>query len=109
MSQNTVSLVINTVPVKVTVGWDRPLQELFCSVEPLTDDEATLDLLPDDLFTLSLQKFESAESIQAALQPLGLSLPAALLASVNDDMQGNKGNVIRQFSPEGTVLSSFGT
>jgi len=108
MSQNTVSLVVNTVPLLVIVGWDRPLQQLFCSVDPQTDDDAELDKLPDDFFALSLQQFGSAADIQEALLPLGVQLPAALLASVDGDMRDNKGNVIRRYSPEGALLSSFG-
>ncbi len=105
MTQNIVQIPSAAGPVKVMIGWDRPLKEFFCNTE-LEDDP--LESYVGLMITSSPQG--GLEPFKAALSAAGLAVPDAIFEATALDQEFNKGNIIRSFSPEGLLLQehSFG-
>ena len=98
MSQNILRTQSKTGPVEVILGWDRPLQELFCTVLPLSDeDEGDYDVF------LLQSGLDSTEDLTALLASVGIEVPALLMQTVALDMANNAGNVMRRFSLNGAL------
>lgn len=98
MSQNILHTASKTGPVEVILGWDRPLQELFCTVLPLSDDD-TGDY--DDF--LLAPNLDSVEDLSALLAAASIQVPAAMLQAVAQDQAKNAGNVMRRFTLSGEL------
>ena len=98
MSQNIITL---SGPaghdVQIRVGWDRPLSTWFSLVEQADDD-------PSDYSSLHLANFADVRDLARAFQRVGMPLPEAVLAAVEDDGIRGIGNLIREFSPTGVKI-----
>ncbi len=98
MSQNILNTASASGPVQLIVGWDRRLQELFCNVMPLDDDDEG----DYSEFFLS-PSLGSVEEIKELLQNAGITVPDTLLQAVATDQAHNAGNVMRRFSADGLI------
>lgn len=105
MTQNIVQIPSAAGPVKVMIGWDRPFKEFFCNTELLDDPlETYVGLM------ITSSPHNGLAPIKVALADAGLTVPESVFEVTAQDQESNKGNVIRSFSPEGTLLQehSFG-
>lgn len=100
MSQNIVNTHSPSGAVQVIAGWDRRLQELFCNVMPLDDEDEG-----DYIELLMTPNYPDVEALGAALVAAHIQVPQALLDAVRADHAANAGNVMRNFEPSGTLIS----
>ncbi|HYD77533.1 hypothetical protein [Ramlibacter sp.] len=97
MSQNTYVTASVLGRVRVRAGWDAPLQEIYCSVEPL-DVQADFDGQTPRCFL----EFAYADipSMIASLAEGGIMLPADMRQAIESDVRAGAGNVIRDFGAD---------
>jgi hypothetical protein len=107
MSQNILPTIDRSgEAIKIVAGWDRPLQQLFCTVsvpgvEPWDlDDDPWLDINDRSLSG----EFRSVADIRSALEEKGVSLPPTFYEKVEDDRAQDAGNVFRIFSADGSFV-----
>ncbi len=100
MSQNIVNTRSPSGAVQVIAGWDRRLQELFCNVMPLDDEDEG-----DYSELLLTPSYANVEQLGAALVAAHIQVPQALLDAVQADHTVNAGNVMRNFEPDGKLIS----
>ena len=99
MSQNSINLTgPSGHPVRVTVGFDRPLSEIFSNVLPIKDDD------PTDYSSVVLASFPTVDELAATFEALKMPLPSALLDTVRLDETFGAGNVVRTFDAHGTLI-----
>ena len=107
MSQNTITLNTPLGELRLSAGWDRPLQTLFCdmlSLDDVEDDEPEVDETPQAaaLWQLSFANFESVAEFEALTKKAGLQLPQTFFEALARDVAENAGNVARAFSVDGS-------
>jgi hypothetical protein len=93
MSQHFFQATLNSRPVQVVIGWDRPLQGFFMTIERLdaADDEA--EVLFDNARS-SLRFPRSLTVFRKKLAELGIKPPAGLFHAVTADARCGVGNRI---------------
>jgi hypothetical protein len=102
MSQNLVTLDSSKGPVRISMGWDAPLKELFCRVQPLAPNNNDSDV--DAFMEFPCEFPGGLTQICSELGTLHLSIPEAMLNMVRQDADTYAGNVIREFSADGQLL-----
>ncbi len=98
MSQNILNTASPTGPVQLIVGWDRRLQELFCNVMPLDDEDEG-----DYTDFLLNPGVGCIDDIKALLDKAGISVPPSMLDAAAADQATNAGNVVRRFAVSGAL------
>jgi hypothetical protein len=68
---------LGAFPVKITVGWDRPLQSFFCNVESRPLERLIYCNLDDPSFRADGRVVRLSD-IEDRLEALGLRLPKAI-------------------------------
>jgi len=84
----------------VRAGWDNPLQELFCNVEPLDQGGPDRGDGPSCLFQTS---YLSVDALVASLGEARISLPQKMIEVIQLDCANSAGNVIRLFQVDGSM------
>lgn len=116
MSQNSMTVTVEGLEYQIIAGWDRPLRQLFVSLEPQFDpdeltDEAQIqsaDKMFDAFFPLQGAEFRDADALKNTVQAmLSITLPAPFVQALKEDVALDLGNVMRVFAPDGGLLSSF--
>jgi hypothetical protein len=117
MSQHWFNTVSWGHPVRVTMGWDRPLQYYFLTVQALNAEDAALrgedeedeagflytnlddPLVPDVDHQLAY--------FQRQLNLLGIDLPRTMLLNLERDRRSNVGNKVTVYQENGefTIIS----
>ena len=108
MSQNHICLPSVAGDIRLIAGYDRPLQQLFFSIEPLDGIEAgSLSNEHEDFWeevaVLSMAPCSSVSQLAGNLEHLGIRPPASVLAAVEDDARCQAGNTIRWFAADGSL------
>lgn len=106
MSQHLCHSKYKGRPVAVLMGWDRPLQGFFLTVQEADGkQEYVYCNLDDD----SLEEFgglpPSIEHFTAVLLQLGIDVPAAMVAAVLDDGANNMGNRLVMYGDDGAPIA----
>lgn len=89
-------------PVTIVIGWDRPLQYHFMTVQRMdvTEDEAEFvysNLDEPHGFRLSLAYYQSV------LEQLGITAPASMFSQAEADKTNNAGNRFVSHQADGTM------
>lgn len=88
MSQHIFSSSQHGKPIDITLGWDRPLQYFFMTVE----NGVTGDILYSNLDDPATFGGVDLEYYRGILSELGYSVPLKMLAEVAADRVTNAGN-----------------
>ena len=105
MTQNLVTLETPKGQIQISMGWDRPLQEVFCSLCLLdADGDEDIEGDDDDELMMPFSFPGGVEQVAACLVERNLAAPRAMLAATALDQAADMGNVIRRFSPGGVLL-----
>lgn len=107
MSQNILNYVKNGTPMTLVAGYDRPLGQLYATVNPtdMSSEEADFgDGSPEELM---FADFGSAQDIQEALKPFDIAMPKDMVRAIDEDKLLHTGNRIRKFALDGTVLEDI--
>lgn len=116
MSQNCMTVKVDGLEYQFIAGWDRPTRKLFVSLDPQFDpdaltDEAQIessDKLFEGAFPLQVADFDDAEDLMNQVKAnLNIALPDSFVLALKDDVELDLGNVVREFAPDGNLLSSF--
>jgi hypothetical protein len=83
--------------VQVTVGYDRPLRELFSNVVPDQRD-------PTDYSSIQLASYDDVGDLEQAFSAIGMPLPRQVLDAADRDQANNVGNVVRRYDSTGALL-----
>ena len=106
MSQHLCHSKYNGRPVTVLMGWDRPLQGFFLTVE---DADQDLDYVYCNLDDDSLVAFgglpPSLDHFTDVLRQLGIDVPAAMIAAVLEDGANNVGNRFVRYGDDGAPIA----
>ena len=98
MSQNTLKTRSSTGAVQVSAGWDNPMQQVFCNVLPLEDEDET------DYSDVFMMSFDDGAHVARFLQEtFGIVLPQAMQDAITQDARVHARNLLRRFSLEGAV------
>lgn len=101
MSQNILDATSSVGRVRVTAGWDAPLEEVFCNVQGLDN---TPGISQDDYPECLLQtSFTDAQHIAETLHLADIHLPQQMIDAIQSDCDKQVGNVIRVFNPDGSI------
>ncbi len=99
MSQNILKTQSPTGPVEVILGWDRPLQECFCTVMPLSEED------PGDYSSFLFNpNMADANGVADELKAAGILVPSTMLDALRQDQFSNAGNLLREFALDGQLL-----
>ena len=102
MSQNSLVTTSSLGQVRVSAGWDYPLQQLFCNVltldDEVEDDEADL---PAACFARSA--YSNVAELVATLQEGGIELPRQMVEALEQDVQDQARSILRVFGQDGTL------
>ena len=97
MSQHIVEVAMNGNPVSVTLGYDRQINYVFCTVT--TDqDEVLYSDLDDDKARLVQQDIAYYRPVLARL---GLVVPETMYAAVREDQLARRGNRLVLYGSDG--------
>lgn len=103
MSQNTLVTDSKFGRVRVSAGWDHPTQEAFCNVltldEDEDDEESDIEYPPCFMRT----SYSDAQEMVRALSEAGITLPSAMVAAIDADIESGARNVLRQFRQDGSI------
>jgi hypothetical protein len=102
MSQNILTTSSSIGQVTVIAGWDRPLQEFFCNVEPMAEHEGDY---PECLLEIN---YSSAAAIAENLKLANITLPAQMVEAIERDGAAQAGNVMRHFREDGSIEDAVG-
>ena len=107
MSQNVITLAGPKGPFRISAGWDNPLQEVFCNVFFLGDeDEDDEDDADVDTGVAYRSSFCDGADIAGYVDAaFGVKLPQPMLEAIDRDIADCARNVLRQFDATGTLLS----
>lgn len=111
MSQHTFFATHQGRPVKVVMGWDRPLAYFFMTVMLLegcvarSDEDEDDDVLYSNLdqsrpFGLDL------DDLRGALDELGITVPESMFDEVESDAIHNVGNRFMTHQADGTFAAT---
>jgi hypothetical protein len=100
MSQNVFLTSSSIGRVLVRAGWDNPLQELFCSVEPI---EAGLPQSGKAPACLLQTSYLDVAALVASLHEAQIVLPKKMIEAIQLDVVQRAGNVRRVFHPDGSA------
>lgn len=100
MSQNILVTQSSLGLVRVRAGWDNPLEEIFCSVEPL---ERTVDDDDDAPACLFQTSYQNVQAVVASLAEAGIRLPEPMIDFIRLDCDAKTGNTIRVFEVDGSM------
>jgi hypothetical protein len=100
MSQNILTTSSSVGLVRVRAGWDEPLQEIFCSVEPMEQDISESDAAPSCLFQTS---YQDVRALLASLREAQIALPERMIDFVRRDCDAKTGNTVRIFDRDGSM------
>jgi len=84
--------------VRITVGWDRPLRELFAQVWFKGNDGPTFSTLADKFST------DQVVQLDSWLQCKGFKVPAPVLQGLEIDVRNNLGNNVTEYDAAGIVI-----
>ncbi|MNR71765.1 hypothetical protein D3C71_24430 [compost metagenome] len=102
MSQNTLVTTSSLGQVRVSAGWDYPLQQLFCNVltldDEVEDDEADL---PAACFARSA--YGDVTELVATLKAGGIELPRQMVEAIGQDVRDQARNILRVFGQDGAL------
>ena len=90
-------------PVAITVGWDRPLQEVFANVFPVMPDGTADDFPVISTLEDGFGRGMEAEDLAQWLETKGFSLPKTVLEALSDDIEFNVGNKCVQYDEAGNI------
>jgi hypothetical protein len=92
-------------PVEITVGWDRPLREVFANVFPVMPDGSTDDCPVVSTLSekLGFARGMEAEDLAQWLETKGFSMPHTVLEALSDDIEFNVGNKLVQYDEAGNI------
>ena len=99
MSRHSFDTVCDGRPVQVVMGWDRPLQYVFMSVERLDE--------PDEYLYSNLDDEHAKNDVGyflAKLNALGITVPASMIVEVVADRANNVGNRVVVHTMDGPPL-----
>ena len=108
MSQNVIIFNTSAGRVRVSAGWDNPLQEVFCNILPLDLEDEGEDQPQSGPGCSVVQgaSFSSAEDVASLLyEKLGLVIPLTMQAIIDKDIAECARNVFRQFDEAGMLLN----
>lgn len=100
MSQNILTTHSSIGLVRVRAGWDNPLEEIFCSVEPLERAVHDDDDAPGCLFKTS---YPNVQALLASLGEARIRLPGPMIDFVRLDCDARTGNTVRVFEDDGSM------
>jgi hypothetical protein len=104
MSQHHFNTEFKGQPCKVMMGWDRPLQGFFMTIEQADSDGET-DFIYSNLDDPALFPFnglpQTLEYFQEKLDELGLTLPPLMIKEINKDAARNVGNRFVTYDQDG--------
>ena len=96
MSQHSFATTFENRPVKVVMGWDRPLQGYFCFVERQDAGAGEAEYLYSNLDDRALARrmgfSPSTDYFTEKLMALGIAVPRTMIAEVRLDCAMNIGN-----------------
>ncbi len=106
MSQHTFRTTFRNRPVKVLMGWDRPLRGFFMTIDYL-DNPKDEDIAYCNLDDMALIEFgglpPTLDHFKAVLAKLKISLPELMLKEVQADGDANMGNRYVTYNAEGQI------
>jgi hypothetical protein len=106
MAQNVVILSTPKGRIRVCMGWDRPLSEFFCTLMLLdATGEEDLEGDDDDALMMPFSFPGGVAQIRECLKERNLLVPEILFEKTELDGLLKSGNTLREFSPEGVILS----
>ena len=109
MSQHYFASSIEDRPVKIVLGWDRPLQGYFCFVERMDPKPGEAEYVYSNLEDRALARrmgfASSIDYFDEKLQAMGITVPRAMIAEVERDGALNVGNRYVRHEAEGTGTS----
>lgn len=98
MSRHVLNTTLNTRPVEVSAGWDRPLQGFFLTVLYLdTPDDIDYEFAYCNLDTPDPWPF-TFDPFEAVLRDMGIELPPAMIEDIRADGRANMGNKVREWT-----------
>lgn len=92
MSQHFLMSTHEGAPIRIIMGWDRPLQGYFMVIEYLDRDEEYLYSNLDDVSLGWGSISPSIDYFVQKLAALGLAVPAEMIADIVQDGVMNVGN-----------------
>jgi hypothetical protein len=112
MSQHYFKTTHQGRPITITLGFDRPLQGYFCTVErndAAGEDDAYLYCnLDDPTLSRHTGMAETVDYFDALLMARGFTVPRAMIAEVERDGVLNVGNRRVWYDAAGAVSSAPG-
>jgi hypothetical protein len=101
MSQHFFETMYQNEPVRIMMGWDRPLQYYFLLIEKLTGDEKER-IIWSNLDHFTENEARSLENYLSVLNGLCLAVPEQMIAEIGADAAANCGNKeVRHFLKNG--------
>ena len=105
MSQHYLDAEINSVPVLVQMGWDKPLRQFYLVVfevgEDGSADELVYSNLDDDSAPNAPLKY-----FVSVLDRLGIKTPLAMIDEIERDKRNNTVNRVVQYASDGQIIKS---
>lgn len=102
MSQHYFETTYLDRPVRVMIGWDRPVQQYLLMVEYLDADRYVYTNLQERKpFAFDLDDY------RAKLQTLGIDVPPSMFAQVQQDRSKSAGNRYVYYKADGTYTEHF--
>jgi hypothetical protein len=91
MSQHFFETTYLNEPVRIMMGWDRPLQYYFLLIEKLTSDEEER-IIWSNLDHFTAFEARSLENYLSVLNGLCIGVPEQMIAEIHADAAANCGN-----------------
>lgn len=107
MSQHWFETTHENRPIKVVIGWDRPLHYAFMFIQRLDsaegEDEDLYSTLSDsEVGDVTFQGLEPLGRYRQILKGFGIEVPASLFDQTRSDHDRNVGNRIVRHAADGT-------
>lgn len=99
MSRHTFDTTLDDKRVRVVMGWDRPLQYVFMTVENLSASDDEAQFLYDNLDEAVDPSELSLEHFRVQLSRLGVAIPERMFEEVALDQANNVGNRLVDHTP----------
>jgi hypothetical protein len=95
MSQHIYSTTLEGKPVKLTIGWDRPLKQYFYNLMDLTP--GTEEPVIGTSMTMDSAVLDNLDPILEELKRLGITPPEKMVEEVQADEINRAGNRIENY------------
>jgi hypothetical protein len=119
MSQHILNTVCQGRPVRVMLGWDRPLQYFFLLVEALDEEwaaehDSSIETDVNGFVYCNLDDDSVPETVDEQLTyfsgrlvELGIAVPESVVTNVEADRRNNVGNRQVMYQPDGSHRDVF--